>query len=175
MLLGAGADPNAGYLWEGLVPPFTALTGVFGSGEGGQPPHPQWPTLARMLLSAGADPNDSQTIYNWGLGGLNGDDTAVLELLIEFGFGRGDGGPWRRLGDAYPTPAQMMAEELAPPPAACPVAPGCSSHPAPTPTVAVSTPRSATVRRTRTRSPMDTPTWPGCSLPPVPTPAASIR
>ncbi|HEX4720798.1 MAG TPA: hypothetical protein VH300_19915 [Thermoleophilaceae bacterium] len=40
LLLEHGADPNAGYLWEGLLPPFTALTGVFGNAEGGQPAHP---------------------------------------------------------------------------------------------------------------------------------------
>ena len=28
-----GADPNAGFLWEGLSSPFTALTGAFGRGE----------------------------------------------------------------------------------------------------------------------------------------------
>lgn len=114
VLLDAGADPNAGYLWEGLVPPFTALTGVFGSGEGSQPPHAQWRGLARLLLAAGADPNDGQTIYNWGLGSLNGDDASVLELLLEFGFGTGDGGPWRRLlGERQASPAEVMAEELA--------------------------------------------------------------
>ena len=43
LLLEAGADPNAGFLWEGLAPPFTALTGAFGGGEdrANQPPHPQ--------------------------------------------------------------------------------------------------------------------------------------
>ena len=43
LLLDAGADPNAGYLWRGLASPFTALTGVFGEGEQGagrQPRHP---------------------------------------------------------------------------------------------------------------------------------------
>ena len=107
VLLAAGADPNAGYLWEALVPPFTALTDVFGSGEGGQPPHAQWQTLGRLLLSAGADPNDSQTIYNWGLGGLNGDDTAVLELLIEFGFGRVCRFPARHTG--WPSAAKTSS------------------------------------------------------------------
>jgi len=34
-LLEAGADPGAGYLWHGNDPPFTALTGAFGQGEGG--------------------------------------------------------------------------------------------------------------------------------------------
>src|SRR5262245_4438860 len=58
-LVEAGADPDAGYLWHGNHPPFTALTGAFGQGESGltnQPAHPQWETLARALLEAGADP-----------------------------------------------------------------------------------------------------------------------
>ena len=29
-----------------------------------QPPHPECDALARLLLDAGADPNDSQTLYN---------------------------------------------------------------------------------------------------------------
>lgn len=114
LLLAAGADPNTGYLWDGLVPPMTALTGAFGNGEGNQPPHPAWLALARLLLEAGADANDNQTIYNWGLGSLAGDDIRVLALLLEFGLGQGDGGPWRHLlGDKQPTPAQTMADELA--------------------------------------------------------------
>ena len=63
-LLDAGADPNAGYLWEGLSPPFTALTGAFGSGEDDPPQNEHALALARLLLERGADPNDSQTIYN---------------------------------------------------------------------------------------------------------------
>jgi hypothetical protein len=61
LLLEAGADPDAGYLWHGAHP-FTVLTGVFGEGELGpvrQPRHPHSLALARLLLEAGADPNDS--------------------------------------------------------------------------------------------------------------------
>ena len=48
LLLDAGADSDAGFLWEGLAPPFTCLTGAFGGGEdrANQPPHqhaPRWP------------------------------------------------------------------------------------------------------------------------------------
>jgi hypothetical protein len=89
LLLKHGADPNAGYLWDGLTSPFTVLTGAFGGGEGHQPPHPHGLALARLLLEAGADPNDGQTLYNLGLGGSCSDDTAHLELLLEFGLGRG--------------------------------------------------------------------------------------
>ena len=111
LLLEAGADPNAGFLWEGLAPPFTALTGAFGGGEdrANQPPHPQALALARLLLEAGADPNDGQTLYNRMFEA--GDDH--LRLLFEYGLGRGDGGPWRRrLGEAQQSPAEMLADQL---------------------------------------------------------------
>jgi ankyrin repeat protein len=112
LLLAAGADPDAGYLWHGHYP-FTALTGVFGEGELGpvrQPRHPHSIALARLLLQAGADPNDSQALYNRMF--EPGNDH--LELLFEFGLGTGDGGPWRRrLGDALDTPAEMVRGQLA--------------------------------------------------------------
>jgi ankyrin repeat protein len=87
LLLDAGAGPNARFLWQGLVPPFTALTGAFGGGEDSshQPPHPQHATLARLLLDRGADPNDAQTLYN--LHFQPNDDH--LELLISYGLGPG--------------------------------------------------------------------------------------
>lgn len=114
LLLKHGADPNAGFLWDGLTSPFTALTGAFGGGEGDQPPHPQGMALARLLLEAGADPNDSQTLYNLGLGGSFSDDTAHLQLLLEFGLGRDEGGPWQaRLGPTLQSPQQMLRDELA--------------------------------------------------------------
>ena len=47
LLLEHGADPNAGYLWEGLIPPFTALTGALGGG-GTIPKHPEELALARV-------------------------------------------------------------------------------------------------------------------------------
>ncbi len=107
LLLDAGADPNAGYLWEGLSPPFTALTGAFGSTEDDAPEHEHALELARLLLERGADPNDSQTIYN-----QSGDrHDGWLELLLEFGMGTGDGGPWHKLlAPAHETP-QAMAED----------------------------------------------------------------
>lgn len=93
VLLDAGADPNVGYLWHGLSTPFTALTGVFGDGEGGQPEHPHWQTLARLLLDRGANANDPQTLYNRQFR----PGTTHLELLFEYGLGEGDGGPWQAL------------------------------------------------------------------------------
>ncbi|MGP5639441.1 ankyrin repeat domain-containing protein [Brachybacterium tyrofermentans] len=114
LLLAAGADPNAGFLWDGLTSPFTALTGAFGGGEQGAPPHPQELELARLLLEAGASANDSQTIYNRGAGDAHArDDTEYLELLLQAGLGRGDGGPWHRLlAPRHPAPRQLLAEAL---------------------------------------------------------------
>lgn len=111
LLLEAGADPNAGFLWRGNVPPFTALTGAFGEGEDGnnQPPHRHREALARLLLEAGADPNDGQTLYNRH---FNRNDDH-LRLLFSYGLGRDKGGPWfQRLGDRLASPARMLVEEL---------------------------------------------------------------
>jgi ankyrin repeat protein/ketosteroid isomerase-like protein len=110
LLLEQGADPNAGYLWEGLVPPFTALTGALGGG-GTMPLHPEQLALARVLLEAGADANDGQALYNRGWGADPQEDW--LELLFEFGLGTGDGGPWRRLlGERQESPREMVEDLL---------------------------------------------------------------
>lgn len=112
-LLAAGADPNAGFLWRGLVPPFTALTGAFGNGESHQPRHADRFTIARLLLEAGADPNDGQTLYNNGIGGQNHDDPTHLEMLLEFGLGTHQNGPWyQRLGDRLADPSEWLHHEL---------------------------------------------------------------
>ena len=114
-LLDAGADPNAGVVHNGLPSPFTALTGVFGGGEQSEVPHAQEIPLARLLLAAGAEPNDSQIVYNRGLGDARGprEDTEMLALLLEAGLGRGDGGPWhRRLAPHHPAPPLLLAEAL---------------------------------------------------------------
>jgi ankyrin repeat protein len=109
VLLAHGADPDAGFLWHGLVSPFTALTGAFGGGEQDQPAHPQGHAIAQLLLEAGADPNDNQTLYNRMF--TPGDDH--LELLFAHGLGTDLPSPWRRrFGHTYPSPAQMLNEQL---------------------------------------------------------------
>lgn len=113
LLLDRGADPNAGYLWDGLPSPFTALTGVFGRGEQNAPPHQYRDELARLLLDRGADPNDSQIMYNLGPGCWPVADTSHLELLFEYGLGTGPGGPWReRIGLDMLSPEELVHEEL---------------------------------------------------------------
>jgi len=109
LLLEHGADPNAGYLWEGLVPPFTALTGALGGG-GNIPSHPERLALARLLLEAGADANDAQALYNQGWGQDPQEDW--LALLFEFGLGTGDGGRWRQLLDERLDSPRAMVEDL---------------------------------------------------------------
>jgi ankyrin repeat protein len=112
LLLDAGADPNEGYLLNGQPYPFTLLTGAFGGGELGprrQPRHPHSLALARLLLEAGAEPNDGQTLYNR----MFTPDNDHLDLLFEYGLGRGDGGPWRaRLGELVDPPAEMLRTQL---------------------------------------------------------------
>jgi ankyrin repeat protein len=109
LLLERGADPNAGFMWEGTYP-FTALTGAFGRGEdnANELPHPRCEALARLLIEAGADPNDTQTLYNRHF--EPNDDH--LKLLFAYGLGRDRGGPWIRLAPpSFSLPA-MLAEQL---------------------------------------------------------------
>ena len=110
LLLSRSADPNAGFLWGGHYV-FTALTGAFGRGEDwhNQLPHPSRDALAMLLLSAGADPNDPQTLYNRHFQ----PDDDHLELLFEYGLGRSATGPWfKRLADRIDAPAKMLVQEL---------------------------------------------------------------
>jgi Ankyrin repeats (3 copies) len=114
VLLNGGADPNSGFLWDGLIPPFTALTGVIGRGEQGSGPHADQLELLQLLLDAGADPNDGQAIYNAGIGNSRpADDTDWLELLHSRGLGRVSSGPWyARFGDRLTEPEALVAELL---------------------------------------------------------------
>ncbi len=113
VLLDRGADPNAGFLWRGLVPPFTALTGAFGGGESHQARRIERLAIARLLLDAEADPNDGQLLYNNGIGGQNHDDPSHLQLLVEYGLGSQRNGPWyQRLGGQLREPSELLYDEL---------------------------------------------------------------
>jgi len=111
LLLEHGADPNAGYVPDGDPPPVTALSGAFrGQDPINQPAHPYGPQLARMLLDAGADPNDQRALDH---AGRYPHDDGYLPLFLSYGLGRGSGGPWRaRLGHVLPTPAALVEDEL---------------------------------------------------------------
>jgi hypothetical protein len=78
-----------------------------------QPRHPERDELARALLEAGADPNDGQLLYNNGLAGTAYDDTWHLDLLVEFGLGTDQAGPWyQRLGPKLTPPIELLYDEL---------------------------------------------------------------
>ncbi|HEV8560551.1 MAG TPA: ankyrin repeat domain-containing protein [Actinophytocola sp.] len=128
LLLAHGADPGAGYLPDGEPPPVTALSGAFRGGRDPihQPAHQHSLALARLLLDAGADPNDQRALSN-ACEHPHDDDTG-LALLLEYGLGRGSGGVWaarlahdprRQLPKGAPapvrltlTPAQLVQAEL---------------------------------------------------------------
>ncbi|HWB81975.1 MAG TPA: hypothetical protein VG755_43735 [Nannocystaceae bacterium] len=90
-LLDAGADAGTSFVHPDGDLRFFALTGVMGHGEMGSPEHAQSDALARLLLARGADPNDSQGLYNTHLGD---DDTKWLALLIAHGLGPNDRCNW---------------------------------------------------------------------------------
>jgi Ankyrin repeat len=106
-LLEHGADPNAGYLWHGLYPPYTAAACALGSHDADEHPHAF--ALAGLLLAAGADANDGQLLYDRQFG----DDDRHLVLLFDHGLGRGDGGPWAaRSGDKADSPRELLRGQL---------------------------------------------------------------
>ena len=90
LLLDHGADPDSSFRWNGTLR-FTALTGAIGRGELGQPTHPRGRELAELLLSRGANPNDSQALYN---DMLEGDDDGWLRLLLAHGLTAADPANW---------------------------------------------------------------------------------
>jgi ankyrin repeat protein len=104
-LLDLGADPNASFN-DGWDNPFTVLCGVIGQGEGGRAPHPRARELADLLLARGAEPFDTQALYNTSIGG---DDTVWLERLHAASMERGETERWRNvaqgLGGNFPVPA----------------------------------------------------------------------
>ena len=116
LLLSHGADPNAGYLWAGFPCPYTVLAGVFGEGENGParcPPHKNCYELAEILIEAGADPNDAQTLYNR----MFSRDDEHLRFLFAHGLGNDRDRPWHRLlGEQsrgwVGSPAEMLSYQL---------------------------------------------------------------
>jgi ankyrin repeat protein len=100
LLLDAGSDPNFGFTddWE---TPFKVLTGAIGLGEGAKPSHPQAEALVALLVAAGADAYDSQSLYNVS---IVGHDTHWYDVLWRQAEAAGKLDDWRvkgpgRLGD----------------------------------------------------------------------------
>ena len=104
-LLDHGADANAQFD-DGWGNPFKVLTGVIGQGEGDKPPHPQANELALLMIERGADPYDSQALYNTS---ITRDDTTWLDFLWTWSERRDRLGKWRetawKIGGNVPTSA----------------------------------------------------------------------
>lgn len=79
LLLDHGADPDARFD-DGWGNAFTVLTGLIGEGEGRSPTHPRAREIAALVIDRGADPFDSQALYNTSLAS---DDTSWLEFMWE--------------------------------------------------------------------------------------------
>jgi len=90
LLLDHGADPNA-WFNDGWDNAFTVLTGVIALGEGIRPPHPRDRELAALLIKRGADPYDTQALYNTS---IVDDDPYWLEFLWRHSAARGSEGRW---------------------------------------------------------------------------------
>jgi ankyrin repeat protein len=92
LLLDHGANPNV-QMTDG-VNPFTAVTGCIGHGErtpAQVPPHPRAEQLVRLLIDRGANPFDTQALYNTSLWD---DSTQWLELLYGYDERSGDTARW---------------------------------------------------------------------------------
>jgi len=91
LLLDHGADANARWQddWEN---PFTVLAGVIAGGEGVKPVHPCAAELVALLLERGADPCDTQALYN---DSIVADDTRWLETLWNASVARDLTHRWR--------------------------------------------------------------------------------
>ena len=112
LLIERGADPNAYFMWGGQYR-FTALTGAFGEGEMGpvnQPEHEEYEALARLLLDAGAHPNDSQALYNT----MFTPGSKCLETLLEYGLSGEDRNNWllEEDGKLVENPEQVLGYQL---------------------------------------------------------------
>jgi ankyrin repeat protein len=97
-LLDLGADPNAAFN-DGWENPFKVLTGVIGQGEGGKPTHERAAELVALLIERGAEPYDTQALYNTS---IVSDDTDWIDLLYRYSERQGATARWSN-PDAKPS------------------------------------------------------------------------
>jgi ankyrin repeat protein len=100
LLLDHGANPKV-QMSDGLNP-FSAVTGFIGYGErppAAVPPHPRAEELVRLLIERGADPFDTQALYNTSLWH---DDTQWLDVLHGYDERSGNTARWNEPRDAHP-------------------------------------------------------------------------
>jgi ankyrin repeat protein len=109
MLLEHGASPDS---YSNNPNGFTALTGAVGGGESGPlacPEHVRAEDLVRLLLDAGANPNQSQALYNSMLGEHLG---KWLRLFVQYGLKAGDRANWSN-DDQEPIFDFLLSHEVA--------------------------------------------------------------
>lgn len=80
LLLDRGADANSGYPGGSGEIRYSALTCVIGEGEEEAAPHPRRDELATLLLERGAEPYDTQVLYNTH---FRGDILWLMKLIYE--------------------------------------------------------------------------------------------
>jgi ankyrin repeat protein len=98
-LLDAGADPNFGFD-DGWGIPFKVLTGAIRLGEGARPSHAQGTELVELLIAAGAEPFDVQTLYNVSIVGEPLTPPLYwYDLLWRHCEARGELDKWRTAGE----------------------------------------------------------------------------
>ena len=97
-LLDAGAEPNATWK-DDWGNPFTLITGIVGEGEQRNTRHPRAAELAELLIERGANPYDTQSLYNTS---LHADDTFWLDFLYARSAAAGDAERWRSK-EAWPS------------------------------------------------------------------------
>jgi uncharacterized protein len=90
-LLDAGADPNAFYPGGDEKIHYTALTSAIGEGEEDAEPHPRRNELVELLLERGAEPYDTQVLYNTH---FHGKILWFLELMYATALKRGRKADW---------------------------------------------------------------------------------
>ncbi len=96
LLLDAGADPHFRFD-DGWGNAFTLITGAIGRGEGGKPSHRQARALAELFVAAGADPYDTQALYNTS---IVEDEPAWMQWMWEHCERKGTTARWSQVDDA---------------------------------------------------------------------------
>lgn len=90
LLLDHGADPNAYFMAGGSR--YTPFVGVIGEGEEDGPPHPFARELTELLLQRGAEPYDTQVLYDTH---FHGHQPWLLELIHRSSVQAGREADWR--------------------------------------------------------------------------------
>jgi ankyrin repeat protein len=83
---------------------FQPLTAAIGGGESSQPAHPKAEALATLLIERGADPYDTQALYNTSLGE---DDLFWLDFLYSRSAQRGETHKWTEPSTRWPKSAMV--------------------------------------------------------------------